>query len=109
MAGLGLALWAAVGLGRRLTPLPSPRPGADLVTHGAFGLFRHPIYVGIGLAGTGIALRSGGLVHVALALALIALFAVKARYEERLLRAAYPNYADYGASTLAGRISSLIR
>ena len=44
---------ATLVLGRSLTPLPQPRPGARFVAHGAYGLVRHPIYgaVVLGLVG----------------------------------------------------------
>ena len=49
-------------------------------------------------------MRSGGLFHLVTAAALIALFLVKSRYEERLLRAAFPGYDRYAESTLVGRL-----
>jgi protein-S-isoprenylcysteine O-methyltransferase Ste14 len=95
IAGLALALWAALALGRRLTPLPQPRPDSDLVTSGPFAIARHPIYLGIGVAALGYSLVTGGWWHLAVAVALCALFAVKSGYEGRALQRAFPDYAAY--------------
>jgi len=103
-AGLALAVWAIVLLRGALTPLPGPRPGAALITSGPFVLLRHPIYVGIGGVGLGIAMSGGGLVRYAAAIALMGLFVVKSRYEEGLLRARFPEYSAYALTTLASRL-----
>ena len=104
VGGILLVLWAAALLGRHLTPLPAPREAGALITTGPFALVRHPIYVGIAMAAVGLALWSGGLVAILAALALIGVFVVKSRYEERLLRSHFPDYARYANSTLLARL-----
>ena len=94
LAGLGLAGWGALSLGPALTPHPAPRPGAPLVRHGAYRLTSHPIYMGLGIAGVGIALLRDSTVALLLAGTLATLLWAKAGYETRLLRRAHPGALD---------------
>lgn len=96
-AGVIVAIVAAVGLGRSLTPSPIPREGGDLTTTGVYALVRHPIYSGLLLLGAGLAVIGASWMHVALLVALVALLSVKARVEERMLLDRFPGYAEYAA------------
>ena len=80
-----------------LTALPAPRHGAVLLDRGPFALVRHPIYGGLILGFLGLAIRGGNLIAAMLALLLIPFFWAKTEYEERLLAARLPEYADYRA------------
>lgn len=96
--GAALVAWAARALGRSLTPFPKPLPEGELVQSGPFRVVRHPIYVG------GILFFAGlSLVFSVYGLALTAILAVfwiaKARLEERLLAARFPEYAEYRERT----------
>ena len=80
-----LAAWGLRSIGRQLASPPEVRPDTVLVTHGAFGLVRHPLYLSILLlwAGGALALRSwllalGGVL-------LVPAFVARCRLEERLL------------------------
>lgn len=88
---------AAPWLGRSLTPFPEPLAGGQLSTRGLYALVRHPMYSGVLLIGWGLALRAWSPVALVAAVLLTVLLMVKARYEERLLRGAYPGYAAYAA------------
>jgi protein-S-isoprenylcysteine O-methyltransferase Ste14 len=98
-AGAVLAVAAGLRLGRNLTPFPRPRPGGELVMGGVYRHVRHPIYGGVLLLAGGWSLVHASWGTGAACLALLWLFERKARYEERLLRRAYPAYADYAART----------
>jgi protein-S-isoprenylcysteine O-methyltransferase Ste14 len=97
-AGLVLAVWASVTMGRSLSPFPRPPRDAELVDRGPFRYLRHPIYVGGALLFAGIS-----LVFSVYGLALTAVLAVfwiaKARLEERHLLERFPEYADYRRRT----------
>lgn len=99
--GLLLALQAFLRLGASLTPLPEPIAGAALVTSGAYGRCRHPLYQAILLCSLGVTLALGSLLHLALLLGLCGVLGGKARREERALAAVHPDYAAYRARTPA--------
>lgn len=93
--GAVLGIAGALPLGRALSPFPAPAGSARLRTRGIHGLARHPIYGGVILLFAGIAIRSGSLVALALAAVLVPFFWAKSTFEERLLQARFPEYADY--------------
>ena len=101
VVGLLLAAQAFWRLGPSLTPLPDPKPGAELITSGAYGRCRHPLYQAVLLCSLGVVLALGSLLHLALLLGLCAVLGGKARREERMLLKVDPNYASYRASTPA--------
>jgi len=93
--GGALSLAGLVGLGRRLTPLPFPKDGADLMQAGPFALVRHPIYSGVLALAFGWTLWVQGWLTLAYALALFVLLDAKSRREERWLVGKFPEYAGY--------------
>ncbi|CAK6698014.1 methyltransferase family protein [Synechococcus sp. CBW1107] len=101
LVGLVLAAQAFWRLGANLTPLPDPKPGAQLVTSGAYGRCRHPMYQAVLLCSLGVVLALGSLLHLGLLLGLCAVLGGKARREERFLLQVHPRYKAYQASTPA--------
>ena len=99
LSGVALGLWSFVYLGRGLTPSPLPNGAGKLVVKGPYAIARHPIYTGVILLSMGIALRSGNYLVIAATIALIVLFAVKARWEEKHLASTFPGYSDYMTRT----------
>jgi protein-S-isoprenylcysteine O-methyltransferase Ste14 len=97
--GAVVSLAAFPQLGRALTPMPEPRPDAELTTTGLYRWVRHPIYSGVLAMGWGWTLAHPSWVTAALAAALTGLFTAKAGYEEGLLRERFADYADYAART----------
>ena len=98
IAGLTLVVLAFRRLGRSLTPFPRPLARGRLVEDGPYRYVRHPVYSGGLLFLTGIALVYSPLVLVPTA-AIAVTWGLKVRVEERFLRAAYPEYDAYAAST----------
>lgn len=98
-AGTAVLLVAAVNLGRSLTALPTPATRATLRTGGLYRFVRHPIYTGLLAMVFGGAVTSGSGLRLLLAVALLALLAGKARWEEDMLRRRYPAYEDYARRT----------
>ncbi len=88
-AGVCVMGWTFASLGNALTATPVPREGAYLRTTGPFARVRHPIYLGLLLAAWGWVLAWGGWLTLACAIALAALLAVKARWEDSMLHAAH--------------------
>jgi len=99
--GLLLAARAFVNLGASLTPLPEPMAGASLVTRGAYGRCRHPLYQAILICSLGVTLALGSLLHLGLLLGLALVLSSKARREERRLLQLHTDYTAYRATTAA--------
>lgn len=97
--GAAWAIWAAFGLGDRLTPTPVPRDGGQLRTDGPYAHVRHPIYSGVLLIVVGIAIRTGSVSGLVLAGVTIGFFHGKVVFEERLLIERFPDYPAYAAVT----------
>ncbi len=98
-AGLGLAVWARIHLGRNWGMPMTQRAEPELVTSGPYRLVRHPIYSGLLLAilGTTLVRNLFGLLFV---LAAGAFFVYSARVEERNLAATFPStYPAYKSRT----------
>ncbi len=95
LAGGLLGLVALLHLGENITAFPRPLERGQLVTGGAYGFVRHPIYAGLILAAIGWALWNTGLLTLALALLLFVFFDMKSRQEEQWLAEKYAGYAAY--------------
>lgn len=95
LAGLIIASGGLLSLGSSLTASPIPKDHAALVIRGPFGVVRNPIYSGLMIAGAGLVVLGASWWHLATWIALIVLFAVKARWEERMLAARHPEFAAY--------------
>lgn len=104
LVALGALLFVAAGvvgvtgvlhLGDNRTPLPSPRPGSRLVTRGIYAHLRHPLYTSVLTAGFAWTLLWQSTPCLLLALLQVPFFVAKARAEEVLLRAHFPEYEAY--------------
>ena len=69
------------------------------MTRGIYGRLRHPIYTAIVLVVVGFVLRGITPIGALLAFAIVVFLVFKARYEETLLSARYPQYAEYRRRT----------
>jgi protein-S-isoprenylcysteine O-methyltransferase Ste14 len=98
--GGALRLLPVFVLGRRFSGLVAIQPGHRLVTHGVYGVIRHPSYLGLLtiMVGWSLAFRAGvGLVIAALTLPVVI---ARIRAEERLLGEAFgAEYDGYRART----------
>ena len=103
VAGFAVALYAIYEHQRANRQLPNvvpiPKETGGLITSGLYRWVRHPIYTGVLLGAFGVAVFQGHIVTALLAIALYALFSVKSRYEENLLKIAFPEYAAYMTRT----------
>jgi protein-S-isoprenylcysteine O-methyltransferase Ste14 len=85
LAGVGLAIWARLMLGRNWSSVVMIRQDHQLIRCGPYALVRHPIYAGMLLALLGTAVALGeirGLLAVAIA---FVAWLFKSRLEERWL------------------------
>jgi protein-S-isoprenylcysteine O-methyltransferase Ste14 len=98
-AGLLLAVWARIHLGRNWGMPMSEKAEPELITDGPYRFVRHPIYTGILLAmlGTGLAISLWWLIACLL---IGAYFIYSAHVEEGNLLRAFPRqYPVYRAGT----------
>jgi protein-S-isoprenylcysteine O-methyltransferase Ste14 len=99
-AGGALRIWPVFVLGKRFSGLVAIQPGHTLVTNGAYGVIRHPSYLGllINSLGWSLAFRSG--VGVILTLLLVPPVLARIRAEENLLRSQFGDeYNTYCSRT----------
>lgn len=91
LLGLAIAVYARLSLGRNIGLVPAQR---RLVTTGAYGLVRHPIYTAIFVNYLAFALESYSPGNVLIAVLGVFWYVIKSIIEERFL-AADPAYAAY--------------
>ena len=89
-------LWALLTLRRNLSIFPEAR---QLVRHGPYRLVRHPLYAAHIACYVLIALPRLGVAAIVVAALGIAGEVMRARNEERVLGAAFPEYAEYASAT----------
>jgi protein-S-isoprenylcysteine O-methyltransferase Ste14 len=102
VAGLGLALWARVTLGRNWSGVVTFKEDHELIRHGPYGHVRHPIYSAILLMVMGSVLAIGTLGAI-VGLPLIGLGVwLKLRQEEALMTEHFPTeYSSYRSQVSA--------
>jgi len=100
-AGIGLAVWARVYLGRNWGMPMSVKENPELVTGGPYSYIRHPIYSGVFLAIFGSALASNAWWLIVFAPTLL-YFVFSAKSEEKLMLQQFPDqYPEYMKRTKA--------
>lgn len=96
LAGNALALIALKRLGTSFSVMSEAR---RLVTDGPYRIVRHPLYLTEEIAVVGILLPYWSAAALLLFLAHLAVQLLRLGNEERVLRAAFPDYADYARRT----------
>jgi protein-S-isoprenylcysteine O-methyltransferase Ste14 len=94
--GMSWALYSLTYLGKRFSIVPEAR---GLVTSGPYRLMRHPIYLGEITAGFGLVLPTLFSLHVVVFAVFLAAQLIRTYFEERVLRATYPQYEAYARHT----------
>lgn len=85
--------------GRQITPRVAPPEGAHLLTTGAYGVSRHPIYAGLLLGAAGVAVLQRRAVPLIAAAALGVVLREKTRREDTELAARFgASYIEYRAA-----------
>lgn len=98
--GLLLGVWAILAVRlRNVHILPDVRTGAQFVRRGPYRFIRHPMYASLLLIAAALTLDQPNALRVAALVVLLIDILVKLHYEERLLAAAFPEYAQYQRET----------
>ncbi len=97
--GLVLTSIATLQLNTRLSPFPKPKAKAVLIQKGAYKYIRHPIYSGLFLFSIGWAIHDGNGTRSVIAISLLGLFYLKAKYEEQFLEKVFSEYPAYKEKT----------
>jgi protein-S-isoprenylcysteine O-methyltransferase Ste14 len=98
-AGLCLAIWARIYLGRNWGMPMTQKREPELVTSGPYRFVRHPIYSGILLGFAGTALATNAYFAIVFAVCLV-YFIYSARVEEGIMSTAFPaTYLGYRERT----------
>jgi protein-S-isoprenylcysteine O-methyltransferase Ste14 len=98
-AGLALAVWARIYLGRNWGMPMTQKDEPELVTSGPYRFVRHPIYSGILLALLGTSLATNLYLLIALVVGGV-YFIYSARIEEGLMTSSFPaTYPSYRTRT----------
>lgn len=99
VGGCLVGIAGARELGRSLTAVPRPKPGAQLVDSGIFGMLRHPLYLALISAAIGWSVAMASPASLVAAVALAVWLDAKSRREEAWLLEAYEGYATYRRRT----------
>lgn len=95
VAAVALMVWARIVFGARSFHAAADPTEGELVTSGPFAFVRNPIYAAVLLfTWAGVAVHFSPL-SALLGLAVTSGMLTRIFFEERMLRARYPQYADY--------------
>jgi protein-S-isoprenylcysteine O-methyltransferase Ste14 len=99
LAGIFLAAWSVRTFRRAHTDVLTSQPASTIVTTGPYGFSRNPIYVGmfLGLSGLAIAFNTLWFLAVLVAMVFVIRFGVIAREEIYLESKFGARYLDYKA------------
>jgi protein-S-isoprenylcysteine O-methyltransferase Ste14 len=102
LCGLVVTLWARTVLGGNWSGVPVIKEGHELIDRGPYAHVRHPIYSGVLLMFLGLAILLGTVNAFAVLVVIFVGLRLKARKEEKLLTAHFPDaYLKYKARTKA--------
>lgn len=98
LVGIGhlAAVFVLAYLGRSFSILPEAR---RLVTHGPYARVRHPLYLVELLALAGVAMQHWSWWAALVVTAQLGVLLARMRFEEQVLEAEFPEYAEYRART----------
>lgn len=103
LEGVGgvLGIWAIIAMRlQHVRIVPDVRPNAELVERGPYRWIRHPMYTAVLLVAAALVFNAPFPPGRWAALGVLTVdLVVKLHYEEGLLRAALPSYADYMTRT----------
>ena len=96
---VGLMVWARIAFGSRSFHAVANPTAGGLVTSGPYKYIRHPIYTAGNLFGWASIVVHPSILSVALGVLLLLGGFIRMFIEERLVKEAYPEYAEYAKTT----------
>lgn len=90
LAGIALAIWARIILGRNWSNAIALKDSHELIQHGPYALVRHPIYTGMLFATFGTALTIGRVTDYIGVLFILAAILIRIRDEDALMAEQFP-------------------
>lgn len=84
-AGFSILMVAHITIGRNHSSTLVIREDHQLITHGIYRFTRHPIYLGVIIAAIGLPVYASNLLGLMIMSAMIPVFLIRIRIEERLL------------------------
>jgi protein-S-isoprenylcysteine O-methyltransferase Ste14 len=100
IAGMALAVWARVCLGRNWSSAPTIKQQHQLIRSGPYRFVRHPIYTGLLLAMAGTFLANGKVRGVVAVVLLWFAWSIKSRMEEVFMTRTFgTEYQEYRRTT----------
>lgn len=96
--GLGLSAILTMQVGK-VRATPALAENAELVRHGSYRFLRHPMYTALLIFASSYVFSDGSWISVQLWLGLLVVLLTKVFFEEKELRAAFPEYRDYAKTT----------
>lgn len=118
MFGGAIVIWGLHGIGTNLTISPSTKEDHQLVTTGAFGLVRHPLYTGVFVESVGVCVLMANWFALLCASTFCGLIATRTQFgEENLVATFGDEYEQYIQNvgkflprfTMSDRWQSLLR
>jgi protein-S-isoprenylcysteine O-methyltransferase Ste14 len=98
--GLSVGVWAVISMRlRQVRVSPEIAPCASLVTTGPYRFVRHPMYVAVLVVTLALLLDQFSWPRGIAWLVLVGDIVAKLNYEEQLLTARFPEYANYQKRT----------
>lgn len=97
--GVLVILFGILNLNQNLSPFPTPKKNASLISNGIYNYVRHPIYSGLILSMVSYAMYSESVFRLIIALTLLVVFYFKSDLEEKLLMERFSYYKEYRKTT----------
>lgn len=99
MTSLALFLWVLIyNKAGNWSVFPAPKVGGTLIISGPYHFMRHPMYLAVMMACLSLVIHNQSIQSFIAWIILLITLNVKARYEERLLRASFTGYKRYQAN-----------
>ena len=101
LAAIGLSIWSRRSFPPAAFRVSAAPGGSTLIRRGPYRIIRHPMYAAALLFIWTAILSHLSTINVAIGLVVTSLAAARVIAEERLLRQAFPDYAEYASATKA--------